>query len=306
MDTQSISSNTLNRPHWLTQESKGLLLGILAVISFSFTLPFTRYVTGYIDPWFLGFGRTVMAAPFAMLALWLGGAAIPTKRQFILLGISAFGITLGFPVSISVAMSLTEASRGGVVIGALPLATAIVAAILAKERMPKMFWVMSVIGAIVMFCFSLLSQTKEAQLSDIWLLVAIATAAFGYASGGKLSKEVPGWQVICWTLVVGSPFLLGPTLYFLPSNLETVPAPAWLSLTYLVLISQLFGFFLWNKGMALGGIARVSQTQLLQPFFTLFIAALFFGEALEITTVFFAALIVTIVASGKYFSMTKK
>ena len=38
-------------------------------------------------------------------------------------------------------------------------------------------------------------------------------------------------------------------------------------------MSQYIGFFFWNAGLALGGVARVSQVQLLQTFVTLVIAA---------------------------------
>ena len=49
----------------------------------------------------------------------------------------------------------------------------------------------------------------------------------------------------------------------------------WLALLYVALFSQWIGFFAWNAGMAMGGIARVSQVQLLQPFVTFALAAFF-------------------------------
>jgi len=64
-------------------------------------------------------------------------------------------------------------------------------------------------------------------------------------------------------------------------------------------MSQLFGFFLWNKGLAIGGIARVSQTQLLQPFITLSVAYLLLGEAFDVLTVFVAIAVAMVVFVGK-------
>ena len=37
-------------------------------------------------------------------------------------------------------------------------------------------------------------------------------------------------------------------------------------------------FFAWYRGLAAGGVARISQIQLLQPFLTLGFATLFLGE----------------------------
>jgi len=74
---------------------------------------------------------------------------------------------------------------------------------------------------------------------------------------------------------------------------------AWAGFLYLSLVSQLFGFFLWNTGLAIGGIARVSQTQLCQPFVTIAASALLLGEAIEPGTLFFAFLVISLVAVGR-------
>jgi hypothetical protein len=55
-------------------------------------------------------------------------------------------------------------------------------------------------------------------------------------------------------------------------------------------------FFAWNAGMATSGIARVSQVQLLQPFVTFALAALFAGETITPQIVLFAAAVVATVA----------
>jgi drug/metabolite transporter (DMT)-like permease len=58
------------------------------------------------------------------------------------------------------------------------------------------------------------------------------------------------------------------------------------------------GFFAWNKGLALGGIAKVGQIQLLQPFVALAAAAVLLGETVGWLEVGFAGLVVAIVALG--------
>jgi drug/metabolite transporter (DMT)-like permease len=55
-------------------------------------------------------------------------------------------------------------------------------------------------------------------------------------------------------------------------------------------MSQFLGFFFWYQGLALGGIARVGQVQLLQTFFTLAASAFFLGERLDGLTLGFAVL----------------
>jgi drug/metabolite transporter (DMT)-like permease len=63
---------------------------------------------------------------------------------------------------------------------------------------------------------------------------------------------------------------------------------AWLCFAYVAVMSQFLGFFFWYRGLALGGIARVGQVQLLQTFFTLAASAALLGERLDGLTVGFA------------------
>ena len=67
----------------------------------------------------------------------------------------------------------------------------------------------------------------------------------------------------------------------------------------LTLFSMWLGFFAWYRGLVLGGVMRVSQVQLLQPFLALLAAVPLLGEKLEATTVFFALAVVAVVFIGK-------
>jgi len=48
------------------------------------------------------------------------------------------------------------------------------------------------------------------------------------------------------------------------------------------------GFFAWYRGLQLGGMLRVSQIQLLQPFLSMLLAVPLLGETLQPLTVVFA------------------
>ena len=78
-----------------------------------------------------------------------------------------------------------------------------------------------------------------------------------------------------------------------------VPFHAWASLLYLCVFSQLIGFFFWYRGLALGGIAKVGQIQLLQPFFTLVIAGILLSEPIGLTALIFAIAICFVVWASK-------
>ncbi len=136
----------------------------------------------------------------------------------------------------------------------------------------------------------------EVHIGDIYLVIASFLEAFGYAMSDKISREIGGWQVICWVNVFGLPYTLIAAWLLKPSSSSEIPTNMWVGFLYLALISQLFGFFLWNKGLVLGGIARVNQTQLLQPFLSIFASILLLNEKIDLITYFFAIAVVIAIA----------
>ena len=284
----------------MSDESKGMFLGLVGVVSFGLTLPATRFIIPYFEPVFIGLGRAVIASFVAALLLIATKQTRPSKNQFYQLLVVASGVVVGFPILSAWAMQTVPASHGGVVLGVLPLATAIVGAVVSNEKPSVAFWISGIVGSAVVIAYSLLQGVGEFQTGDFFLLGAIVSAATGYALGGKLSKEMGGWQVICWALVISFPFIIVPAWLEAPQEaVGSLPLNVLLSFLYLALVSQLFGFFFWNKGLALGGVARVSQTQLLQPIVTLVASALLINETINVQTIVFATLVIVTVAIGK-------
>ena len=284
----------------MSDESKGMFLGLVGVVSFGLTLPATRFIIPYFEPVFIGLGRAVIASFVAALLLIATKQTRPSKNQFYqLLGVAS-GVVVGFPILSAWAMQTVPASHGGGVLGVLPLATASVGSVVSNEKPSVAFWICGIVGSAVVIAYSLLQGVGEFQTGDFFLLGAIVSAATGYALGGKLSKEIGGWQVICWALVISFPFIIVPAWLEAPQEaVGSLPLNVLLSFLYLALVSQLFGFFFWNKGLALGGVARVSQTQLLQPIVTLVASALLINETINVQTIVFATLVIVTVAIGK-------
>lgn len=286
-------------------ETRGMLYGLLGVAAFGLTLPATRYVAPYLDPVFIGLGRAVLAALVAGLLLYASRQPIPTRRQFGGLFIVGLGVVVGFPVFSAWAMQTAPASHGGVMLGILPLATAIASVFVSRDRPSAGFWLFGVLGSVLVVAYALLEGVGRIQVADLALLGAVVSAAVGYAVGGELSRHLGGWQVICWTLVLMCPLIVGPAVWRAPADPVEIPTVAWACFLYLALVSQLIGFFWWNKGLALGGVARVSQIQLLQPFVTLLASAAALQEIITMETYVFAVLVVVVVAIGRRMPIRK-
>lgn len=284
----------------MTDTTRGLLLALAGVVIFGLTLPFTRMAVAELPPVFVGLGRAVVVAVIAAIMLAMTRSARPIRRDVLRLLLAGFGIVIGFPVFSAIAMQSAPASHGGVVLGILPLATAAAAIVFTGERPSAKFWAWAVAGSVAVVTFAVLNAgTTDVYLADLWLLAAVASAAMGYAISGDLTKRLGGWQVISWCLIVMLPVILLPAMFTLPDINWNASGRAWASFAYVAVFSQFLGFFFWNNGLALAGIARAGQMQLFQIFVTLAGSWVLLGEPLSLVTSGFAAAVVFCVWMGR-------
>ncbi|WNN87624.1 DMT family transporter [Gloeocapsopsis dulcis] len=277
----------------------GLGYGFLGVLGFSLTLPATRVAVTELNPIIVGLGRAVIAALLAVIVLWMTHQRLPARKHWRSLIIVAAGVVLGFPLLSAWAMQQLPAAHGAVMLALMPLATALAGSIIVGERPSWRFWLASIAGSLTVIVFAIFSGAGQMQWADIVLLGAGMMAAVSYAEGGRLARSLGGWQVICWALVIAAPLLIGPfAMAVLQHGLIASPR-AWLGFGYVSFISQFLAFFPWYQGLAIGGVARVGQIQLLQPFLTILASAILLGEAIALFTVIAAAIVVASVAIGR-------
>ena len=287
---------------WLpaSEKGEGLLYGMLGILAFSFTLPFSRIAAPQLGGLFVGIERAVLAAAIACIILLVRREAWPERRYWKGIAIVALGTVLGFGPLSSLAMQYLPAAHGIVVIGLLPAATAVMAVLRAGERPPRAFWLACVVGVISVLVFAVAQGAGRPQWGDALLLGAVVMAGLGYAEGAQLTKAMGGWRVISWALVFSIPILivLSGAIYAWHGWPEG-DAAAWWSMLYLGAVSMLFGFFPWYRGLAVGGVAKVGQLQLIQPVLSLAWAALLLGEHISVGTVLASILVIASAALSR-------
>ncbi|RKT56078.1 DMT family transporter [Saccharothrix australiensis] len=273
----------------------GLGWGLLGVVAFSFTVPFTRVAVGGLSPLFIGAGRAVVAALLAAAALALTRQPRPRGGQWARLAVVAGGVVVGFPVLTSYALTTAPAGHGAVVVALLPVATAVLAAARGKERPPASFWVLSAVGALAALVFASVQGGGFGRLhwSDLLLFGAVVAAAIGYAEGGLLARELGSWQTVSWALVLAAPLMTALTVASAVQRPPSGTAAQWAAFGYLAVVSMFLGFFAWYRGLAIGPMARVSQVQLVQPVMTISWAAVLLHEELTWPTVIGGAVVIT-------------
>ena len=293
------------------QEIKGYVLGLIGVTIFAATLPITKIAVGSADaPLMSGQFVTLARAAIAALlsALWLLWVRppLPRGREWLWLAITASGVVIGFPLFMGLAMRHVDGIHASVVLGALPLVTAAFGALLHGQRAPAKFWLAAIVGAALVMLFAVW-QAPNAQTStwgsfavsgaDLLLLAAVVCASMGYTTGAQLAQTHRSETVISWALVIASPITLPGMWLTWPA--QSMPTVSWLSLGYVAFFSMWIGFFAWYRGLAVGGVMRVSQVQLLQPFLGILFSIPLLGEQWSWTAAFFAAAVVACVMVGR-------
>jgi drug/metabolite transporter (DMT)-like permease len=272
-------------------EARGLLLGFVGVACFSVSLPVTRVAVREFGVLFPSFGRAVIAGLLAVVAVIVTRTPIPARRLWPRVTVISLGVVVGFPAFSGLALQHAPAGHGSVVIGLLPAATAGLSVLRTGDRPSRQYWMFAALGAGAIVWLTVARGTRDIAIGDAYLLGAVISAAIGYTEGAIVSRELGGWQTISWAVIGALPVSLLLTIIGLAPVGFDEPMTAWFSLSYLGVVSMYLGFFAWYAGLALGGIARVSQIQLLQPLMSLVWATIFLREHLDALIVVVALIV---------------
>ncbi|MFJ1842586.1 MULTISPECIES: DMT family transporter [unclassified Streptomyces] len=261
-----------------TANRGGVVLAGLGVVAFSLTFPSTAWGLESFGPWSLVALRTLVAAAIAGTVLRAGRVPVPDRRHWPGLLVVAAGVVAGFPLLTTLALQTSTTSHAAVVVGLLPLTTAVFSSLRTGARPPRAFWVSALAGAAVVIAFTVQQSGGELSGGDLYLFGALLVCAAGYTEGGRLAGVMPGWQVVGWALIASLPPAVAGAAVALPLEPVRLTAHGVIGLVWVAAVSTFLGLYVWYRGMAEIGVPRASQLQLAQPLLTLVWSFLLLGE----------------------------
>lgn len=209
-------------------------------------------------------------------------------------------VGIGFGLLSAVALRQAGSVHVAVIAGLIPAATAGVAAWRGGERPSGGYWAALALGLAAVLAFAVIQGGGQIRAADLLILVAIAMAGLGYAEGGVLARDLDGWRVICWGVIVALPVSLPVTIVELAQAPPAhISAGAALGLCWVGVVSMCLGFFAWYQAMARGGVAAIGKLQLAQPALTLGWSALLLGERVSLLSGTAAAVVIAATAIGR-------
>ncbi|MET7813172.1 DMT family transporter [Streptomyces sp. NPDC005395] len=276
--------------------SLGTVQAALGVVAFSLTFPATAWGLEGFGPWSLIAVRSILAAAVAGACLLVLRVAPPELRHFPGLAVVGAGVVLGFPLLTTLALRTSTTAHAAVVVGLLPLTTALLSALRVGTRPSRTFWIAALAGAAAVIAFTVQQSGGALTSADAYLFAALLVCAAGYTEGGRLAREMPGWRVIGWALVLCLPLTVPMAAVALSYEPVHLTAHSVTGMLWVAIGSQFLGLVVWYRGMAAIGIPKASQLQLAQPLLTLVWSVLLLGEHLPVAAPLTAAAVLVCIA----------
>ncbi|MBC9730457.1 DMT family transporter [Streptomyces sp. TRM68367] len=274
----------------------GTLQAALGVTAFSLTFPATAWGLEGFGPWSLVAVRCVLAALIAGGCLLALRVPLPARRHWPGLAVVAGGVVLGFPMLTTLALRTSTTAHAAVVVGLLPLTTALFSTLRVGSRPSRTFWTAALAGAAAVLAFTVQQSGGALTAADAYLFAALLVCAAGYTEGGRLARAMPGWQVIGWALVLCLPLAAAGAGLALAHEPVRLTVHGVTGLLWVAAGSQFLGLVVWYRGMAAIGIPKASQLQLAQPLLTLVWSVLLLGEHLTVAAPLTAAAVLVCIA----------
>ncbi|MER5256427.1 MULTISPECIES: DMT family transporter [unclassified Streptomyces] len=274
----------------------GTVMAALGVIAFSLTFPSTAWGLEGFGPWSFVALRCALSAVIAGGALLALRVPLPARRHWPGLAVVAAGVVIGFPLLTTLALQTSTTAHAAVVVGLLPLTTAVFSALRTGARPSRMFWAAALTGAAAVIAFTVQQSGGDLSTADLYLFASLLICAAGYTEGGRLAREMPGWQVIGWALVLCLPLAVVGAAVALQHEPFQLTGHSTAGLLYAAIGSQFLGLVVWYRGMAAIGVPKASQLQLAQPLLTLVWSVFLLGEHLTVAAPLTAAAVLVCIA----------
>ncbi|MFY9331169.1 MAG: DMT family transporter [Candidatus Nanopelagicales bacterium] len=282
------------------RQRQGLMFALVGVVAFSFSLPFTVWALESFDPVLTATLRAVLAGAVAGVILIIRRVPWPQRTLIRPLIYTMAGAVFGWPILIALALQRTTSAHAAVIAAVMPLVTAVIAVLRAREYVSRQFWIATTLGTAALVVFALLRGGSEGGnlVADLLIAGAVVSSSWCYVEGAVLTRVMPGWQVISWVVVLALPATVPVSVVLILFGGVNTPITtnAVIGLVLLGLSSMYFAFFFWYRGLAQAGAARGGQVQQLQAPLTLIWSVWLLNESVTWATVMTAGIVLACVA----------
>lgn len=238
---------------------------------------------------------------------------LPTSKEWVYILFGSFFNVVCHHFFLSMGLKGTNSTNAGLILGAGPILTALIATFLIRRKISVWKWLGFVLGGIGVSLTILIGSKgiSGVSLGNIFVFLSILTQAFSFVLISKAARTLDPRLLTGYMLVIGSGILIVIGLILEPEGFSAfvkAPAQVWLYFFSSAILATAAGHMTYNFIIGKIGPAEAAVFLNIPPFITLIGSAIMLDEtitSLHIVGLFF---IVTgvLLGSGALEEMMKK
>nr|WP_042374008.1 DMT family transporter [Neobacillus jeddahensis] len=269
------------------------MLLVFAMASWGFNVIATKIIVTSFKPITITSLRVFTAGICVFIILsFLKKVRLPTKKEAVYITIACFFNVVCHHFFLSMGLSKTTASNGGLILGLSPLLSTIVAFIFLKDRV-TLLKIIGILFGLTGVAFIVMIGNKggisSISIGDIYVFLSIFTQAFSFVMIKKISPTLDPRLMTGYMLVMGSIILFIISLIKEPHGLADIPHGSfgvWMIFLASAIIATAMGHMIYNSSIGKVGVAESAIFINLNPFFSLVGAVLFLNEKISLSHVY--------------------
>ncbi|MFM9925296.1 DMT family transporter [Variovorax sp. H27-G14] len=267
---------------------------LLAMVLWGVNVSAVKVLTVSFEPLTLAALRMVVACvALSAIVLWRrGGLPVLTARQMVVMTACAFLMVYANQILFAQGLSRSTATNGALIMALSPLVSALMAALVFRERFTprRMLGVALGFGGVAAVVLSHPGAgLSSAGIGDLMLALAVVSFAVGGVGVQRLARQMDALSISWVIYMIGALMLvvhavLGPSRLGAAQLFPGAPgAPGswpWALVLFSGIAATAAGNLIWNRAIAVIGMARTAVFLYWVPVFGVGFAALLLGEAL--------------------------
>lgn len=271
----------------LSGRLEGCLYLALAMVLVGSTVAASKIIAAGLPPFTATALRFAMALPMFLVIMRMTRSRWPVlaRRDWVLLFLQAAAGSVGYTTLLISGLRHTSAADAGVIIGTLPVMSALIAIVLLGERPGR-----AVLGAIGLATTGVLtialqprSDATHPLLGNLLVMGAVVCEGLFILLNKRLRTPVPPLALSALMSAFGLLTALAPALWEAPWQLHASAQTthALMAVAYYAIVPTVGGFVLWYAGAARVSGAEASLFTALAPVAAVVFAAALLGEAVS-------------------------
>lgn len=259
----------------------------LLMVIWGFNVSAIKILVTQFPPVMIQGVRVLMAGIAVILFLVLQKSfhKVSRKNFFGIIVAALFGV-LGHHLFLAIGLTATSATNAGLILGLVPLSTAVMAMIFLNERLTvlKTMGIIAALFGVYLIVMNEKGTLSGLSLGDLYVLGAVLTQAISFILIKKLSVSIDSRQMTGLMLLMGAILLIIASFLFPetePVKLSEQPGYVWWVLAGSAIFATGLGHMLYNYSIHKLGASSTSIFINLTPFFSIVGSSMFLGEEIQ-------------------------